>query len=42
MIYLQNIDNLQKKFEYTSYFKLFYKLVYKEKMYLLEKKATLY
>ncbi len=40
--YLRNIDSLRKKSEYAPYFRLFYKLVCKRKMYIPEKEANLY
>ena len=41
-MYLRNIDSLRKKSEYAPYFRLFYELVCKKKMYIPEKKANLY
>ena len=37
-MYLRNIDSLRKKSEYAPYFRLFYELVCKRKMYIPEKK----
>lgn len=41
IIYLQNIDSLQKKSKYALYLKLFYKLVFKKNEYVF-KKPNLY